>query len=127
MRHPRRLDSVDNLFFFLMGVCGSVGVTGCRALDLFLRSLSAASRRVGNPPAVNQSHARVVLDDHAVGNFRRLFAWGGEVYMSAYIPPEDATPIYVVAKQWMWKFQHPEGQREIDTLHVPVGGRSSCC
>jgi cytochrome c oxidase subunit 2 len=21
----------------------------------------------------------------------------------------------------MWKFQHPEGQREIDTLHVPVG------
>ena len=21
----------------------------------------------------------------------------------------------------MWKFQHPEGQREINTLHVPVG------
>ena len=29
--------------------------------------------------------------------------------------------LYVVGKQWMWKFQHPEGQREIDTLHVPVG------
>ncbi len=26
----------------------------------------------------------------------------------------------VVAKQWMWKFQHPTGRREIDTLHVPV-------
>jgi cytochrome c oxidase subunit 2 len=26
----------------------------------------------------------------------------------------------VVAKQWMWKFQHPTGQREIDALHIPV-------
>ncbi len=29
--------------------------------------------------------------------------------------------IHVVAKQWMWKVQHPNGLREIDTLHVPVG------
>jgi len=28
--------------------------------------------------------------------------------------------IYVVAKQWMWKLQHTEGQREINELHVPV-------
>jgi cytochrome c oxidase subunit II len=26
-----------------------------------------------------------------------------------------------VAKQWMWKFQHPGGQREINELHVPIG------
>ena len=29
--------------------------------------------------------------------------------------------IYAVGKQWMWKFQHLEGQREINELHVPVG------
>lgn len=33
----------------------------------------------------------------------------------------DALTIDVVGKQWMWKFQHPEGQREIDDLHVPAG------
>src|SRR5206468_3765922 len=33
----------------------------------------------------------------------------------------DALPVYVVARQWMWKFQHPEGQREINQLHVPRG------
>ena len=33
----------------------------------------------------------------------------------------DALPIYVVAKQWMWKVQHPGGQREINELHIPVG------
>jgi len=29
--------------------------------------------------------------------------------------------MYVVAKQWMWKVQHANGRREIDTLHVPLG------
>ena len=29
--------------------------------------------------------------------------------------------IYVVGKQWMWKFQHMDGAREINELHVPLG------
>jgi cytochrome c oxidase subunit II len=29
--------------------------------------------------------------------------------------------IYCVGKQWMWKFEHVEGQREINQLHVPAG------
>jgi cytochrome c oxidase subunit 2 len=29
--------------------------------------------------------------------------------------------IYVVGKQWMWKAEHPGGQHEINSLHVPVG------
>jgi cytochrome c oxidase subunit 2 len=29
--------------------------------------------------------------------------------------------VYLVGKQWMWKFQHTEGQREINALHVPAG------
>jgi cytochrome c oxidase subunit 2 len=40
--------------------------------------------------------------------------------MSALVPPKDAIEIHVVAKQWMWKTQHPNGAREINTLHVPV-------
>jgi cytochrome c oxidase subunit 2 len=36
-------------------------------------------------------------------------------------PPADALEVYAIGKQWMWKFQHPGGQREIDELHVPVG------
>ena len=33
----------------------------------------------------------------------------------------NAVEYYVTGKQWMWKFQHPEGVREINQLHVPVG------
>jgi cytochrome c oxidase subunit II len=50
-----------------------------------------------------------------------LFVWGASVYYSMGNPPPDTIDIYVVAKQWMWKFQHLNGRREIDELHVPVG------
>ena len=30
--------------------------------------------------------------------------------------------MHVLGKQWMWKAEHPGGQREINALHVPVGG-----
>ena len=50
-----------------------------------------------------------------------IFAWGASVYFAQYRPPKEATEIYVVGKQWMWKIQHATGQREINELHVPVG------
>jgi cytochrome c oxidase subunit 2 len=36
-------------------------------------------------------------------------------------PPANALEVYAIGKQWMWKFQHPDGQLESDELHVPVG------
>jgi cytochrome c oxidase subunit 2 len=53
--------------------------------------------------------------------FVGLAVWGGSLYVHLYNPPPDALQIFVVGKQWMWKAQHPGGQREINELHVPVG------
>jgi len=50
-----------------------------------------------------------------------MFTWGASIFFKESRPPDDALPIYVVGKQWMWKLQHPEGQREINELHVPMG------
>ncbi len=50
-----------------------------------------------------------------------MFVWGAQLFFFASRPPANAIEIAVVAKQWMWKVQHPEGPREIDELHVPVG------
>src|SRR4051812_14019013 len=52
-----------------------------------------------------------------------IFAWGASTYFKAYRAPKQAMEVYVVGKQWMWKFQHATGQREINELHVPVGAR----
>jgi len=49
-----------------------------------------------------------------------MFFWGAQVYLAIARPPDDALPVYVVGKQWMWKIQHLEGRREINELHVPV-------
>lgn len=49
-----------------------------------------------------------------------FFGWSTALFATRYFPPADALGIDVVAKQWMWKFQHPEGQGEINELHVPV-------
>jgi cytochrome c oxidase subunit II len=53
--------------------------------------------------------------------FTGLFAWGANVYWTIERPPPGAMEIDAVGKQWMWKIQHPEGNREIDELHVPLG------
>jgi cytochrome c oxidase subunit 2 len=52
--------------------------------------------------------------------FLTFFVWGVKVYNDALQVPADAPEYFVVGKQWMWKIQHPEGQREINELHLPV-------
>ena len=56
-----------------------------------------------------------------MGLFLVIFVWGAVIFFDVRTPPQDATEIYVVAKQWMWKLEHTEGQRELNELHVPVG------
>src|SRR6476620_2794157 len=50
-----------------------------------------------------------------------IFYWGASVFVAMSRPPDETINVYVVGKQWMWKFQHLDGQREINELHVPVG------
>jgi cytochrome c oxidase subunit II len=50
-----------------------------------------------------------------------LFVWSSALYVRNSRPPEASTEIFVIGKQWMWHLQHPEGPREINELHVPVG------
>ena len=50
-----------------------------------------------------------------------MFTWGASIYFNESRPPDNALDIYVVGKQWMWKLEHLEGQREINELHIPVG------
>ena len=53
--------------------------------------------------------------------FLVLFVFGAHYYIWLYKSPAADIEIFVVGKQWMWKVQHPGGQREIDEVHVPVG------
>jgi cytochrome c oxidase subunit 2 len=50
-----------------------------------------------------------------------MFGWGASLFFRLATPPANAMELFVVGKQWMWKVQHPEGVREINEMHVPIG------
>ncbi len=50
-----------------------------------------------------------------------FFVWGAKAFDTDRHPPANAMTIEAIGRQWMWKFQHPGGQAEINNLHVPTG------
>jgi len=112
---------VDALYYFLISVSLFFA-----ALIFFLVIYFAAKyrRRSENeqPPPIHEDlRLELVWTLIPLGLAMVMFAWGANLYFRLSRPPADAMDLYVVGKQWMWKVQHPEGQREINELHVPVG------
>jgi cytochrome c oxidase subunit II len=113
---------VDRLLYFLVTLCGSVGLLIAAILIYFCIRYRRRPGETGNPPRSGQSRAlEWAWTAIPLVIFVGIFTWGANVYFGAFRAPDHASTIYVVGKQWMWKFQHPEGQREINALHVPVG------
>jgi len=121
---PQRASSVagnvDALFIFLLILSGMMTLLIFTALVYF-----AARYRHRKGVLAEQIEGSTPLELTwtiiPLGVFMVIFAWGAVVYFQQRTPPRDATEVYVVAKQWMWKLEHAEGQREINSLHVPVG------
>ncbi len=113
---------VDKLFYFLLAICGAVGVMVAFLLIFFSVYYRRRPGQLDPPPETVPARAlEWTWTLTPLGIFMVMFVWGGTVYFGAYRPPDDAVTVYGVGKQWMWKFQHPEGQREINALHVALG------
>ena len=116
---------VDHLFFFALGgaVFFSLLIAGL-IFYLGVRYRRRSPSEIGRPPSPG-SRATTILEATwslvPLGLMLLLFVWGARVYFAIARPPAGAAEMSVVGKQWMWKIQHPEGNREINELHVPVG------
>jgi cytochrome c oxidase subunit 2 len=112
---------VDALYFFLVAV-SAFFVILIAALVIFfgIRYRRRAHDEVGTKvvPSLALELAWTIIP-LCLGLV--MFGWGASVYFNEARPPAETLDIYVVGKQWMWKFQHLDGQREINELHVPVG------
>ncbi len=111
---------VDALFYFMLALCGCVAA-GVVILTIFF----AVKYRRRTPdqlalPSRTPKWVELTWTILPLLIFVGIFVWGARVYFALARPPKSAVEINVVAKQWMWKFQHAEGQREINELHVPV-------
>src|SRR5262249_29407590 len=110
---------VDALYFFILA-----NVVFFTVLVAVLVTYFAIRYRRSAPPAAEDIQGWMFLEVGwtviPLGMAMVLFAWGAFVYFKLYRPPQNAMEVYAVGKQWMWKFQHPEGVREINELHVPL-------
>ncbi len=114
--------SVDQLLLLLTVICGSVGLLVAFLLIYFSIRYRRRPGDVSPPPPTQSAPLLEWFWTLApLPLFMLIFVSGAVVYLKAYRGPPDAAVIYGIGKQWMWKFQHPEGQREINSLHVPVG------
>jgi cytochrome c oxidase subunit II len=112
---------VDALFFFLLGVSGFfslliAGLIVYYAVRFRRRAPDAIGARIAGGMVLEIGWTVIPLLIALV-----IFFWGASVFFAMARPPDDTLNVYVVGKQWMWKFQHLNGQREINELHVPVG------
>jgi cytochrome c oxidase subunit 2 len=113
-------NNVDALFIFL------VVVSGLMTILIFTMVIYFAvryRRRAGrSAEQIAGSHAlEITWSIIPFCVFMVFFGWGALIYFQERTPPQNAAEVYIVAKQWMWKAEHMEGQREINELHVPVG------
>jgi cytochrome c oxidase subunit 2 len=121
---PERASSmasrVDALYIFLVALTAFFSVGIFLAIFYFAikyrRAKHPNAEQIGGSLAVELTWTIIPLGIAMV-----IFVWSTSLYYSYARPPRDALQIYGIAKQWMWKFQHADGQTEINQLHVPLG------
>jgi len=111
---------VDGLYFFLVAV--SAFFTVLIFLTIFVFAIKYRRENHPHPSHIEGSlPLELTWTLIPLGICMIFFAWGSLIYFQEGRPPRGAMEVYTVAKQWMWKFEHEGGQREINTLHVPLG------
>jgi cytochrome c oxidase subunit 2 len=112
---------VDGIYLF--GVAVSLFFSALIAVLVLVLAVKYRRRRADqigsdeHPPDILE----IVWSVVPLGILMVMFFWGARVFFTLRTTPPGAVEYYAVAKRWMWKFQHPSGNREINELHVPVG------
>jgi len=111
---------VDALYFYLLAVSAFFTVL----IFVMVLAFAVRYRRSRHPVPVEIEGSmplEIAWSVIPLGLAMVMFVWGASVFFALNRPPRGALEIYAVGKQWMWKFQHLDGHREINQLHVPVG------
>jgi cytochrome c oxidase subunit II len=114
---------VNNLYIAELAVCGLIMAMVIGMMLTFCIRYRRGSAAYRGDRAQKTWHFEIGWTTATLAAFLLLFIWGAAIYIWMFKTPAGDIEIYVVAKQWMWKFEHPGGQREIDALHVPVDKR----
>jgi cytochrome c oxidase subunit 2 len=114
-------EQTDNLYWGLLGASAAVCLLVFIPMIYWIFKYRCGKPADRTPRALPQTKIELTWTIVPTIIFMGFYAWGAKHYFVIERPPPGAMELNVVGKQWMWKIQHPEGNREIDELHVPVG------
>jgi len=112
---------VDNLYFFVTAVTAFFALAVVVLVTIFaIKYRDRTGEKVGSP-----IHGSIPLElGWSIIPFfisMAIFAWATIVFFQIVRAPDQTLEIYSTGKRWMWRFQHIDGQSEINELHVPLG------
>ena len=112
---------VDNLYFFLIAVTAFFALLVVILVTVFaIKYRDDTGLKVGAPITgsvpleIGWSLIPFIIA-------MAIFVYATVVYFNIVRPPAETLEIYSTGKRWMWRFQHIDGQSEINDLHVPRG------
>ncbi len=112
---------VDRAFWLLVVISGLIMLLVMALVVTFIiRYRRGSNVHRGELPEPFKRDVEIGWTAATLFLFLFIFWWADTVHLAALTPPANALEIHVVAKQWMWRIQHPGGAREIDELHVPA-------
>lgn len=110
--------SLDQYMLFITVVCGGVTVIILFIIALFCFKYHA-SKVTNEVKALTNRTLEAVLILFTLGFFMYFFYRATDLYQEKVKPQKADYEIFVYAKQWMWKFHHPNGFTEVNNLHLP--------
>ncbi|MBC7658516.1 MAG: cytochrome c oxidase subunit II [Chitinophagaceae bacterium] len=113
---------VDAMVLLLTGLCIFVFLGIMATLLVFSIRYRKKNQRTDVPNRSSNTWLEVTWTIGPLIIFVGFFSFTLGSYLKAEIPPDNAREMFVVGKQWMWKFQHEEGPRELNEIHLPMGG-----
>ncbi|NBD13922.1 MULTISPECIES: cytochrome c oxidase subunit II [Corallococcus] len=113
-------ERVDFLHYFVVGttMVMSAGV-GLAALFMFFRYRRREAHQT-TEYVVPDLKTEFLFVSVPLVFFLAWFAIGFRDFTWYTTPPKDSMDVYVMGKQWMWKFSYPEGPNGVNVLHVPA-------
>ncbi len=112
---------VDHLYFFVLAVTGFFALLVSVLVVIFaIKYRDKTGDKVGAPIT---GSIPLELGWSIMPFFvsMAIFVWATIVFFHIIRPPDQTLEIYSTGKRWMWRFQHLDGQSEINELHVPLG------
>ncbi len=114
----RELDGL-HYFVIITTMIASTAI-GLTALGLFVR-FRRRDPMQSTPPIYPRWWIEALFIGVPLVFFVGWFAIGYRQFAALRAPPPDAMDVYVMGKQWMWKFSYPDGPSAVDVLRVPEG------